>query len=193
MIRVAKLDDAAVLADIYAPSVRDAAVSFEKDPPTAEEFRQRMAKILPQYPWLVMEKGGEIAGYAYASEYRSRHAYRWSVATSVYIHPRYQRQGVGLALYHCLFAILRRQGYYNAFAAATVPNAGSEALHKKAGFVSVGYDKSSGFKLGKWHDVMRWQLVLQPHAASPVEPVPFSALPAAEVDRLLHQSHGIAA
>lgn len=175
-IRTVRETDAQAIADIYGPVVKTTASSFEQEPPTADDFRQRIAKTLQIYPWLAMEKNGRIAGYAYAARYRERHAWQWSASSSVYIHPDYQRQGVGYALYESLFDILRQQGFYNVFAGATLPNPGSVALHEKIGFQPAGLYKSAGYKLGQWHDVVRWQLILQPHAANPAEPVPFSKM-----------------
>lgn len=182
LIRAANTSDAAVCAAIYAPIVRDTAISFELEPPTAEEFSRRITKTLQAYPWLVMEKGGVVAGYVYASEYRERQAWQWAVSCSVHIHPAYQRQGVGRSLYSRLFEFLRLQGYYHVFAGTTLPNAGSIALHEKMGFTRTGTDRQAGFKMGAWHDVCRWQLQLRALSASPTAPVPFSRLPQTQVE-----------
>ena len=126
--RIAGVDDAAAIADIYAPYVRDTIISFETEAPDAHEIAQRMARLGRNYPWLVAVSGGQVAGYAYACENRSRLAYRWSVDAAVYLHPSAQRKGIGRGLYRRLFALLRAQGYVNAFAGITLPNVPSVAV-----------------------------------------------------------------
>src|SRR5687767_8258224 len=110
MIRLARDGDAGQIAGIYAPVVRDTAISFEVEPTTAAEIARRVADTLPTFPWLVVDKAGEILGYAYASAHRARAAYRWSVDTTVYVHPDAHRSGVGRALYTSLLRILALQG-----------------------------------------------------------------------------------
>ena len=111
-----------------------------------------------------------MAGYAYAARHNERSAYQWSVNTSVYVDARFQRRGVGRGLYLSLFEILRAQGYVNAYAGITLPNAGSVGLHEAMGFETVGVYRNVGFKFGAWHDVGWWQLTLKPHEASPSAP-----------------------
>ncbi|MBI3440510.1 MAG: N-acetyltransferase [Proteobacteria bacterium] len=187
LIRIAKESDAGTLVDIYAPIVRDSAISFELEPPTAPEFAQRITKTLENNPWLVLEKDGEIAGYAYASEHRMRKAYQWSVDSAIYVHPRYRQQGVGGDLYHKLFDILRLQGYYNVYAGVTLPNDSSIRLHKSLGFRPVGVYESVGYKLGAWHDVCWWQLALQYHKDNPAMPLRFPQLSIVSLEATLTQ------
>ena len=94
-IRLATPEDARGVQAIYAPIVRDTAISFELEPPTVEEMRQRIVKTLEHLPWLVCERRGDILGYVYASQHRTRPAYQWSVDVSVYVHPNARRSGVG--------------------------------------------------------------------------------------------------
>ena len=122
MIRLATLDDASGVQAIYAPIVRETAISFELEPPTVAEMEQRIVKTLEHLPWLVCERRGNILGYVYASQHRTRAAYQWSVDVSVYVHPNARRLGVGQALYRSLFALLALQGFYNAYAGITLPN-----------------------------------------------------------------------
>lgn len=161
VIRLAAEADAPALADIYGPIVASTAISFEIDPPDATEMRRRLADMLPALPWLVCELEGDAAGYAYASRHRVRAAYSWSVDVSVYVAPAYHRRGVGRGLYTSLFAILMAQGFFNAYAGVTLPNAASVGLHESLGFTPVGVYRHVGFKLGAWHDVGWWQLPLQ--------------------------------
>ena len=166
-IRLATAGDAEPVQGIYAPIVRDTAISFEVDPPSIAEMRQRILDTLAHWPWLVCEHDGDVVGYAYAGKHRVRAAYQWSVDVSVYIHERARRYGVGRALYTALFHILLLQGVYNVQAGITLPNAASVGLHQALGFELVGVYRKIGFKLGGWHDVAWWQLVLQPHTPSP--------------------------
>lgn len=168
-IRLATPDDAAQIRAIYAPVVRDTAISFEYEPPSVEEMRRRVESTLAKgYPWLVLDRSGEILGYAYGSVHRERAAYRWSVEVSVYIHAAWHRRGVGRALYTSLFEVLRLQGFQNAFAGATQPNPGSVRLHEAMGFREIGLFRRIGYKFGEWHDVRWWGLALgEPPAESP--------------------------
>ena len=142
------------------------------EPPTVEEMRGRLAKVLGCYPWLLCEDGGELLGYAYATRHREWAAYRWSVDTTIYVRQGRQRRGVGRALYTSLLAVLPLQGYVNAYAGVTLPNPASVGLHEAMGFQSVGVYKQVGFKCGAWHDVARFQRHLQPPPAEPPPPRP---------------------
>ena len=94
-IRLATEDDAEGMLDIYAPIVRDTVISFEEQPPSVEEFRSRIRSVLERMPWLVCIIGGDIAGYAYATPFRTRPGYRWTAELTVYVHPACHRRGVG--------------------------------------------------------------------------------------------------
>jgi L-amino acid N-acyltransferase YncA len=170
VIRLATANDAPAVQGIYAPIVRDTVISFEVEPPSVPEMRQRIVDTLALWPWLVCEHEGEVLGYAYAGKHRVRAAYQWSVDVSVYIHERARRRGIGRALYTALLRILVLQGFYNAQAGITLPNAGSVALHEGMGFEPIGVYRKIGYKLGAWHDVGWWQVFLQPHASVPVPP-----------------------
>jgi L-amino acid N-acyltransferase YncA len=115
-----------------------------------------------------------VRGYAYAGAHRSRTAYQWSVDVSIYVGDGMQRRGVGRALYTALFGVLRGQGFYNAYAGATLPNPASVGLHEAVGFERVGVYREVGYKFGAWHDVIWWSLPLQPKAAQPAPPIPFA-------------------
>jgi L-amino acid N-acyltransferase YncA len=169
-IRLAGPDDAAGVQAIYAPVVRDTAVSFEAEPPTVEEMRQRITHTLERLPWVVCEHRGELLGYAYASPHRARAAYQWSVDVSVYVHTQARRSGVGRGLYRSLFPLLALQGFYNAYAGITLPNPASVGLHESLGFQPVGVYRAVGYKLGAWHDVGWWQLPLRERTTPPDPP-----------------------
>ncbi len=171
-IRLANPEDAAQIQAIYAPVVRETAISFEYEPPSVEEMRRRVESTLAKdYPWLVLDRSGEILGYAYGSTHRERAAYRWSAEVSVYIHPAWHQRGIGRALYASLFEVLRLQGFRNAFAGATQPNPGSVGLHEAMGFQEIGLFRRIGYKFGKWHDVRWWGLALGDHPAEPALPL----------------------
>ena len=175
-IRVATADDACILAEIYAPYVLDSVISFETVPPTVEEFGARIADCLPNYPWLVAEVDGKVAGYAYAGQHSSRTAYNWSADISVYLARDHHRQGIGRQLYEALTTLLRHQGYHALFAGITLPNAASVGIHTAIGMREVGIYREVGFKFGHWHDVMWMGTTISPPTQPTAPPVPFSAL-----------------
>jgi phosphinothricin acetyltransferase len=169
-LRLAHAADGAALAAIYAPSVTDAATSFELTPPTATEMAMRVSTVTAHAPWLVLERSGMVAGFAYASPHKERAAYQWSVDVSVYVGAAHRRSGVARALYGALFALLRAQGFYKAHAGITLPNPASVGLHEAFGFLPVGVYRSVGFKLGAWRDVGWWQLTLRDPVGVPAVP-----------------------
>jgi phosphinothricin acetyltransferase len=154
--------DGALCAAIYAPFVRDTAVSFEENPPDADEMSARIAAVSMKYPWLVAQRGNELAGYAYATEHRSRGAYRWAADVAVYVDAAHRRRGVGRALYRRLLELLARQGIHTACAGITLPNQASVALHESLEFELVGVYRRIGYKAGAWRDVGWWQRALLP-------------------------------
>ena len=173
-IRSAEQSDAPGVAAIYTPYVRDTAVSFETEPPTAGIMGQRITATLETCPWLVAEHGGEIVGFAYAGKHRERAAYRWSVDVTVYVSGAMHHSGLGRALYVPLLEILRRQGFRSAFAEIVLPNPGSVRLHETAGFKHIGVHDEVGFKLGSWHNIGYWRLGLAEASAPHGEPIPFA-------------------
>lgn len=176
LIRLATADDADQIAAIYAPAVRDTAVSFEVEPPSPAEMRRRIQHTLVHRPWLVCERAGDVLGYVYAARHRDRAAYQWCVEVSVYVHERARRMGVGRALYTSLFAVLALQGFVNAYAGITLPNPASVGLHESLGFRPVGVYRAIGYKLGAWHDVGWWWLLLQEPSLSPRAPLDLDAV-----------------
>lgn len=168
-IREAIPDDAAQIQAIYAPIVSATTISFELEPPSVDDIRQRILHTAPKLPWLVCERD-EILGYAYASQHRSRAAYQWSVDVSVYVHEQARRMHIGRALYTALFKILALQGFFNAYAGIALPNPASVGIHESLGFVPVGVYRGVGYKLGAWHDVGWWQLALTQRTDNPAPP-----------------------
>jgi L-amino acid N-acyltransferase YncA len=162
-IRHAEPDrDGAACAAIYAPYVAHSAVSFEEVAPTAAHFATRIAETSARYPWLVLEDGGRVVGYAYATQHRARAAYRWAVEVGIYVDGTHRRRGAGRQLYEALFGLLRRQQLRIALAGVTLPNDASIGLHRALGFEHVGTYGAIGWKAGAWHAVSWWQLQLAP-------------------------------
>jgi phosphinothricin acetyltransferase len=159
-IDFATADDAEQIEAIYAPCVRDTFISFELEPPSASQIRERILKTTEKYPWLVTRRGKEVLAYAYASQHRSRAAYEWSVDVGIYVLGSSRKLGVGRSLYQTLFQVLSLQGFYNAYAGIALPNPASVGLHQACGFRPVGVYENAGFKLGAWRDVGWWQRAL---------------------------------
>jgi L-amino acid N-acyltransferase YncA len=177
MIRLAKPSDSAAVADIYRPAVTERATSFELEPPNVTEMSGRIVACLEWMPWLVAEDDGNVLGYAYAGPHRTRLAYQWSVEVSAYVDERAQRRGIGRVLYDTLFRVLVLQGFRNAYAAITLPNAASDSFHRRLGFTRVGVFRDVGFKQGKWHDVAWLERALVPgDDTPPAPPIPLAVL-----------------
>jgi len=159
--------DAAACAAIYAPHVEGSPVSFEERAPGAPELAARIERYGASHAWLVAERGGEVVGYAYATAFNERPAYRWSASVSVYIAEAARGQGVGRALYEALFDRLRDRGFRTACAGITLPNEASLGLHEALGFEQVGLNREIGWKEGAWRDVGWFQLELAPPPDGP--------------------------
>lgn len=154
--------DAAAIAAIYAPYVRDTAISFETEPPDAATMATRIAAILDaQLPWIVaQDAAGRVAGYAYAGRFHPRHAYRYTVEPTVYVDGDARGGGAGSLLYRRLILILEELGYRQAIALVTLPNPASVALHRRFGFEQGGTHAKAGRKFGRWIDVGLFQRAL---------------------------------
>lgn len=172
-LRLAVPGDAAGMLGIYAPIVAASAITFEYEVPTADAFSARIENTLQQYPWLVAEEDGKIAGYAYAGRFRERAAYQWCCETSVYIHPEFKRLGLARQLYTDLFGRLSEMGMLNAYAVITLPNPESVALHRSMGFAETGILHKAGFKLGAWYDVLLMEKMLGLHPENPESLKPY--------------------
>ena len=156
-IRPAVPADAAGCAAVYAPYMADSCISFEYEPPAAEEFARRMVAA---HAWLVAEADGVVVGYAYGSRHKERAAYDWAADVAIYTAAGHHGRGIGRALYEQLFALLRDRGLRTLCAGVAQPNAASDALHRTLGFEEVGVYRRIGWKDGRWHDVRWWQLHL---------------------------------
>lgn len=166
-IRLAQESDAAAMLAVYAPYIQSTSITFEYQVPSAEEFAGRIAKITEKFPWLICEIDSETAGYVYAGLYKSRAAFQWDAELSVYLAPGFHRMGIASALYTCLQNILAEQGYLNLYALITVPNPQSIGFHERDGFRPVCVYRSTGFKLGEWHDMAVLEKQLAPLPENP--------------------------
>ena len=160
-IRTAEETDIAAIREIYAESIRNGVASYELVPPDLPEMRSRFdAGSGNGYPWLVAQHADGIAGYAYASAFRTRPAYRWLVEDSIYLAPQMRGQGLGSALLDRLILECTTLGFRQMVAVIGGAHPASLALHRKAGFVSVGRIAASGYKFGRWLDTEFMQLAL---------------------------------
>ncbi len=177
VLRLATAADGAAVAAIYAPYVRDTAISFELRPPDAETMAGRIAATLERTPWVVAEVDGVVRGYAYAGRFRDRPAYDWTAESTVYVDRDRQGAGLGRATMRSVIAILRLQGFHVVVAGVTPPNPRSVALHRSLGFEPVGRFDGVGWKAGRWHGVDFFTLDLAERRDGP-EPAPIRPLPA---------------
>lgn len=152
-IRTAIDSDIPAILNIYKPYVEGTAITFEYAVPSLNEFTNRFHSIAENYPWLVCEIDGEIAGYAYGGPVFERMAYQWNAELSIYLSPKYHQRKIGTALYYCLFDLLHLQGYYKLISLITSANKVSIKLHETLGFTEFAVFKNTGYKLGNWYDV----------------------------------------
>ena len=169
-IRDATGADAAACAAIYAPYVRETAISFELEPPSGAELAARIAAAQESHAWLVLEEDGRVLGYAYANRFSARPAYAWSCEVSVYLDRARQRSGGGRQLYAALFARLAARGFRRVFAGMSLPNDASAGFHRALGFEPVGVYRRVGWKLGAWRDVAWVQLTIADGDDPPADP-----------------------
>ena len=158
-IRDARAQDAPALAAIYAHHVLHGFGTFEAVPPTDEEFEAKWSGIVALgLPFLVADDGGDVVGYAYASQFRPRPGYRYTIEDSVYIRDDQRGRGIGTLLMAPL--LQRCEGVGARQVVAVIGdrlNAGSIGLHRKFGFDHSGTVRSAGFKLGRWVDIVLMQ------------------------------------
>lgn len=173
VIHPSKPADLPAITRIYGHAVATGTASYELDPPSLQEMMaRREALVAKGYPYLVAEKGGEVAGYAYAGPFRPRRAYRFMVEDSIYVAPEAQGQGIGRLLLQALIEECRRLGFRQI--AAVIGDGSAESpsvrLHAALGFRHVGVLRASGYKHGRWLDTVFMQLSLNDGAASPPDP-----------------------
>lgn len=159
LIRPSKPDDLDGITSIYAHHVLSGTGTFETAPPGLEEMTRRHAEVLARrLPWLVVQQGGRLMGFAYANAFRPRPAYRFTLEDSVYLHPEAMGHGVGRILLTELLARCEDSGHRQMLAViGDSENAGSIGLHRAAGFVDAGVLRCVGWKFGRWLDVVLMQ------------------------------------
>lgn len=158
IVRLATLEDAKEILDIYTPYIMNSNITFEYTVPTVDEFKNRMRLIMKKYPYIVAVCNEKIVGYAYAHEHKERAAYQWNVETSIYVNQELKHQGIGRLLYSKLLQILKVQNIQNVYACVTLPNENSEKIHFAFGFDLVGRFHNTGYKFDRWHDVGWFEL-----------------------------------
>lgn len=204
-LRIVTPDDAAHLLEIYAPYVRETAITFEYDVPTLEDFRARIASTLEKYPYIVAEQGGKVCGYAYVGPFKTRAAYDHAIETSVYVDRTLTHLGVGTLLYNALENVLLAQNVFSLNACIALPiceddpflTNGSVLFHEKRGYSVVGHFAGCAYKFNRWYDMVwmqklqgaheqRLQQFLQAGSDTQTAPfVPFVQLDPARVRKML--------
>lgn len=160
-IRVCEERDVAAICDIYNYYIENTVITFEEVTVPVAEMSRRVESYGKYFPWFVCEVEGAVVGYAYASKWKERAAYKHSVEISVYVHQARGRNGYGKALYSVLFAALTDLGIHVVIGGIALPNAASIALHESFGMHKVAHFPEVGFKFGRWIDVAYWQKVLR--------------------------------
>lgn len=194
-LRIATIDDAQELLDIYAPYVTRTAISFEYDVPGLEEFRARISNTLQKYPYIVAVKDREILGYAYTHAFVGRAAYDWSAETTIYLKEDSTRTGIGRMLYEALERISKEQNILNMNACIGYPEIEDEHLtmnsvrfHEHMGYRMVGVFHNSGYKFGTWYHMVWMEKIIGEHTPAPLPVIPFSRLNLEKITHLLHFS-----
>ncbi|SCC92653.1 Phosphinothricin N-acetyltransferase [Thiomonas sp. X19] len=169
LIRPATEADVAAITHIYRHHVLHGTGTFEIQPPDTAEMQQRLQRVTQRgLPWLVAERDGEVAGFAYANWFREREAYRWTLEDSVYVDAQQRGQGLGSALLQQLLQACEAQGARQLLAViGDSANEGSIALHLRHGFTHGGVMPAVGWKFGRWLDVVLMQKALGPGASAP--------------------------
>ncbi len=160
MIRKVCIEDAPALCAIYNYYVEKTTITFEEEPLTVSEMQNRIKTVTAKYPWLVYCKDSCVSGFAYACQWKSRSAYKFSVESAIYLDKTITGKGIGKKLYPELLRLLRAQNIHAVIGGIAIPNDASIALHEKYGFKQIGHFKEVGYKFSKWIDVGYWQLIL---------------------------------
>ena len=182
-IRTATKADVPAMLAIYAPYVRETAISFEYEVPSVEEFGARLERTLARYPWLAAERDGTLLGYAYASAFHPRKAYDWCAEASIYVAQDARGRGLGAALYAALETLLKRQNILVLYACIARPpqedahlTCASIRFHTRMGYRTVGEFPRCGFKFDTWYDMVWMEKRLAEPAAPPAPVLPFPAV-----------------
>ncbi len=180
ILRIASSDDASELVNIYAPFVKDTAITFEYVVPTVDEFRTRIEKTLQSYPYLVAICNDEIVGYAYTGRYHPRKAFDWAVETSIYLKQNSQKLGLGKRLYEAIEYISLKQNITNLYANIAYSETEDEHLtrnsvefHEHMGYTVAGHLHNCGYKFDRWYDMVCMEKVIGNQTGAPKPFVPF--------------------
>jgi L-amino acid N-acyltransferase YncA len=161
MIRPVTQADAAQICAIYNHYIATSVISFEQTAVSVDEMEQRIAQIEKLgLPWLVAIENECVLGYAYATTWKARIAYRFSVEITIYLAQNGIAKGIGTRLYQALFEVLEARDVHAVVACIALPNPQSVALHEKFGMRKVGHFVEVGHKFGRWLDVGYWQVNL---------------------------------
>lgn len=193
VIRAAAPSDAPRLLEIYAPYVRETAITFEYTVPSLDEFRGRIEKTLRRWPYLAAVADGRVIGYAYAAAFKERAAYAWSAELSIYTARDAHGRGAGRALYEALERCLSEQGVHNVNACIATPQTDDEYLthdsihfHAHMGYRVVGEFSRCACKFGRWYNMTWMEKHLLPHEPNPAPVKPFD-----EVRAIVRAKYGI--
>lgn len=165
-IRPATAADADRLLAIYAPYVRETAITFEYEVPSLQEFSKRITDISSRYPYLTALSGNTIIGYTYASAFHERAAYDWSVETSIYVDRDFHGHGAGRLLYQALEQTLSSQNICNLCACIAHPNPESIGFHEHMGYRKAAHFHKSGCKFNTWYDIIWMEKFINAHTAN---------------------------
>lgn len=157
MIRKVELKDAKAIVDIYNYYILNTNITFEVETLKEEDMKERIQKIMKKYPYIVYEDKGQVLGYAYLGEFKSRAAYRFSVESSIYLDINSKGKGIGKKLYEEILELAKGYDIHTIIAGITIPNEASIGIHEKLGFKKVAHFEEVGYKEGKWLDVGYWQ------------------------------------
>jgi L-amino acid N-acyltransferase YncA len=160
MIREARTEDEEAICKIYNHYIINTIITFEEEPVSLGEMKDRILRVTLTFPWLVSEKNGIVNGYAYVANWKTRSAYRFSVESTIYLHPDFIGKGLGRKLYASLISDLRNRSLHSVIGVIALPNESSVALHERLGFQKVAHLKEVGWKFNQWIDVGYWQLIL---------------------------------
>lgn len=183
VFRTAKVEDAQELLDIYAPYVKETAITFEYEVPSVEEFRQRIQHTLEKYPYIVALQEDTIVGYAYASAFHERAAYDWCAEVSIYLDRKTRHNGIGKLLYLELEKILKQMNILNLNACIGYPEVEDEYLtknsvgfHEHMGYKMVGEFHQCGYKFNRWYNMVWMEKMLSEHPEKPEKVIHFKDL-----------------
>lgn len=191
-LRIAREEDAARLREIYAYYVERTAITFEWTLPGLDEFAGRMRRTMQRYPYLVAERGDCVEGFAYAGPFVGREAYAWSAETTIYLDPEMRHRGVGKQLYLALEGLLAQMGVLNLNACIGYPKEEDQYLtrnsaqfHQHLGYRMVGTFHDSGYKFGRWYDMVWMEKHIGLHPTDPAPVMAFHGLSPSVVERIL--------